>query len=63
VPGADAVSLLSELGSSWDDEVDAWASSAATFGAQITAASDDAEGTDAEAGGLFGGLLGPLGGG
>lgn len=60
VPGATSVGLLSDLGSSWDDEVDAWAADAASFGQAISAASDDACDTDATVGQGFGGLFGLL---
>lgn len=57
VPGSDAATLLPELGDSWDDEVSAWADSAASFGSAISATSDDATSTDDAVGGLFGGLF------
>ena len=63
IPGATSVSLLSELGTSWDEEVDEWAASAASFGSSIRAASDDASSTDDAAGASFGGLFGLLPGG
>jgi uncharacterized protein YukE len=61
IPGADSVDHLSELGTSWDEEVEAWADAVAAFGSQIAAAGDDFHGTDGGVGGLFGGLL-PFGG-
>lgn len=57
VPGSDASGLLPELGSSWDDEVSAWADAAESFAGSISATSDDATSTDDAVGGLFGGLL------
>ncbi|WP_243059308.1 hypothetical protein [Nocardioides sp. SR21] len=60
VPGATSVGLLSDLGSSWDDEVDDWAADAASFGKAISAASDDACDTDSTVGTGFGGLFGLL---
>ena len=57
IPGADSVGHLSELGTSWDDEVEGWADAVAAFGGQIAAASGDFEGTDGGVGGLFGGAL------
>lgn len=60
VPGATSVGLLSDLGSAWDDEVDAWAADATSFGQAISAASDDATDTDATVGGGFTGLFGLL---
>ncbi len=62
IPGAGSVGYLSELGGSWDEEVEAWADSARTFGSEIAAASDEVQGADGEAGGWFGGLLGKVGG-
>jgi hypothetical protein len=62
IPGATSVGYLSELGTSWDDDIVAWADNAESFGTRIAATSDDAQGTDEQSGGLFGGLLGLLGG-
>ncbi|WP_134739039.1 hypothetical protein [Nocardioides sp. 503] len=63
IPGADSAGFLGELGTSWDDDVQSWADSADAFGTQIESASKDAQGADAESGGLFGGLFGGLLGG
>ncbi|HWM74375.1 MAG TPA: hypothetical protein VNQ53_11575 [Nocardioides sp.] len=62
IPGADSMGYLSELAGSWDKEITTWADNTDAFGAQIAATSNDAQGTDKEAGGLFGGLFGLLGG-
>lgn len=62
IPGAKSRGYLSELGTSWDEEIEDWADSAESFGTQIAATSSDAEGTDQHSGGLFGGLIGILGG-
>lgn len=53
VPGSKSAGWLGELGTSWDEEVDTWATSAETFAAQIDAASKDAQGTDQQSGGWF----------
>lgn len=63
IQGAKSVGYLAELGTSWDDEIDAWADGADSFGASMAATSSDAEGTDGDAGGLFGELFGGLFGG
>ncbi|GAA4380109.1 hypothetical protein [Nocardioides caricicola] len=60
IPGATSVGLLSDLGTSWDDEVDAWADSAASYASSLAAAGEDAAGTDAGVGQGFNGLLGLL---
>ena len=60
LPGSTSAGLLSDLGTSWDDEVDTWASDAESFGSTISAASDDASGTDLSVGSGFGALLGLL---
>jgi hypothetical protein len=62
IPGATSVGYLDELGTSWDEDIEAWADSAEAFGTQIAATSSDAQGTDGQSGGLFGGLFGLLGG-
>jgi hypothetical protein len=62
IPGATSVAYLSELGTSWDDEISAWADGTDSFGSQVAATSNDSQGTDGQAGGLFGGLFGLLGG-
>lgn len=63
IPGAKSVDYLDDLGTSWDDEIDAWADDADSFGASMAATSSDAQGTDGEAEGLFGELFGGLFGG
>lgn len=63
IRGGAAAPLLGELGSSWDDEVDAWAADAQAFADDVAAASSDAQGADQQGEGLFGGLGGLLGGG
>lgn len=63
LPGSTSAGLLSDLGSSWDEEVDGWADDAASFASSISAASDDASGTDASVGTGFAGLFGLLPGG
>ncbi|GGO78102.1 hypothetical protein [Nocardioides deserti] len=62
LPGADCVSHLLELGTSWDDQVDAWADDVAGFAEDLRAHTDDVTGTDSGAGGLLGGLGGLIGG-
>ncbi len=63
IPGADSVGHLSELGTSWDEEIEGWADAVAAFGSQIAAANADFQGTDGGVGGLFGGALPGLFGG
>lgn len=63
LPGADSLSLLSQLGVSWDEELDVWADAAEAFATAIAATGDDAQGTDQAGGALFAGLLGIVGGG
>ena len=62
IQGAKSVGYLPDLGTSWDEEIQAWADSAESFGTQIAATSNDTQGTDQDSGGLFGGLFGLLGG-
>ena len=62
IPGATSVGFLSELGTSWDEDVKSWADSADSFGTQIGTFSNDTQGADEHRGGLFAGLFGLLGG-
>ncbi len=61
LPGSTSATLLVELGTSWDDELDGWATRAEGFADRIAAASADARAADQQSGGLFGGLNGSLG--
>ncbi|WP_109509747.1 hypothetical protein [Nocardioides speluncae] len=62
IPGAKSVGFLSELGTSWDEEIKAWADSTEAFGNDIAATSADTQTTDGAAGGLFDDLFGLIGG-
>ena len=58
IPGASSVDHLSELGTSWDDEIAAWVTATDEFGADLAAAGEDYRAVDQTTGGFFGGLLG-----
>jgi hypothetical protein len=58
VSGSPSVGYLVTLGTSWDDEVAAWVTSADEFGADLAAAGEDYRTVDDVIGGIFGGLLG-----
>ncbi|NHC23951.1 hypothetical protein G6553_12300 [Nocardioides sp. IC4_145] len=62
LPGADCTTHLTELGTSWDDAVEAWARDVLAFAEDLGLHADDVTGTDSDAGGLLDGLGGLLGG-
>ena len=63
LPGADSAGYLTELGTGWDAEVEAWADAVVGFADGIEAATALAEAADGGIAGSLAGMAGLLGGG